>query len=121
MYSFDVFDTLITRTTALPNGIFALMQSRLEKEKAFHGLEDYVIDNFFELRIHSEHLARGAAEARRVEEVDLHKIYEAMAVCGCISREQIEYLCQLEQETELANVTGIDENIQKVKALIQQD
>ena len=120
MYSFDVFDTLITRTTALPNGIFALMQSRLEKEKAFHGLEDYVIDNFFELRIHSEHLARGAAEARRVEEVDLHKIYEAMAVCGCISREQIEYLCQLEQETELANVTGIDENIQKVKSLIQQ-
>ena len=49
MYSFDVFDTLITRTTALPNGIFALMQSRLEKEKAFHGLEDYVIDNLIEL------------------------------------------------------------------------
>lgn len=48
MYSFDVFDTLITRTTALPNGIFALMQSRMAQERALHGLDDYVIDNFFE-------------------------------------------------------------------------
>ncbi len=120
MYSFDVFDTLITRTTALPNGIFALMQSRMAQERALHGLDDYVIDNFFELRIHSEHLARGAAEARRVEEVDLLKIYEAMAVCGCISREQIEYLCRLEQETELANVAGIDKTIQRVKELVRQ-
>ncbi len=51
MYSFDVFDTLITRTTALPNGIFALMQSRLMQERELNGLDDYVIDNFFELRI----------------------------------------------------------------------
>ena len=119
MYSFDVFDTLITRTTALPNGIFALMQLKLVQERAIHGLDDYVIDNFFELRIHSENLARSAAEARRVEEVDLLKIYEAMAVCGCMSREQIEYLCHLEQEMELANVTGIDENIRKVKELVR--
>lgn len=47
MYSFDVFDTLITRTTALPNGIFALMQSRLMQERELNGLDDYVIDNFF--------------------------------------------------------------------------
>ena len=120
MYSFDVFDTLITRTTAFPNGIFALMQLKLAQERALHGLDDYVIDNFFELRIHSENLARSAAEARRVEEVDLSKIYEAMAVCGCISDEQITYLCRLEQETELANVTGIDENIQRVKELVRQ-
>jgi len=39
MYSFDVFDTLITRTTALPNGIFALMRSRMAQEKASNGLE----------------------------------------------------------------------------------
>jgi len=83
-------------------------------------LDDHVIDNFFELRIHSENLARGAAEARQVEEVDLHKIYEAMAVCGCISEEQIEYLMQMEQETELANVAGIGKNIQRVKELLRQ-
>lgn len=120
MYSFDVFDTLITRPTALPNGIFALMQSKLAQERDVNGLEDYVIDNFFELRIHSENLARGAAEARRVEEVDLHKIYEAMAVCGCISEEQIEYLCRTEQDMETANVMDIHENIRRVKELIRQ-
>ena len=95
MYSFDVFDTLITRTTALPNGIFALMQSRLMQERELNGLDDYVIDNFFELRIHSEELARGAAAARSVEEIDLHKIYEAMALCGCISDKQAAYLYQI--------------------------
>ena len=120
MYSFDVFDTLITRTTALPNGIFALMQSRLMQERELNGLDDYVIDNFFELRIHSEELARGAAAARSVEEIDLHKIYEAMALCGCISDKQVAYLYQMEQDIELANVIGIDEMIQRVKELIQQ-
>ena len=49
IYSFDVFDTLITRTTASPLGIFALMQERLQRERAENGLEDYVIDNFYEL------------------------------------------------------------------------
>ena len=58
MYSFDVFDTLITRTTATPQGIFALMKDKLAEERDTNGLEDYVIENFFELRIHSEELIR---------------------------------------------------------------
>lgn len=33
MYSFDIFDTLITRTTAEPEGIFILMQERLSTEE----------------------------------------------------------------------------------------
>lgn len=32
MYSFDVFDTLITRRTALPQGIFALMGAELREK-----------------------------------------------------------------------------------------
>lgn len=32
IYSFDVFDTLITRRTAVPEGIFAIMQSDLGRE-----------------------------------------------------------------------------------------
>ena len=45
MYSFDVFDTLITRTTATPWGIFALMRDRLKLEKQIHNLDEYVVDN----------------------------------------------------------------------------
>ena len=31
LYSFDIYDTLITRKTATPEGIFALMQKQLEE------------------------------------------------------------------------------------------
>ncbi len=120
MYSFDVFDTLITRTTANPWGIFALMKKRLEEERQSSGLDSYVIENFFELRIHSEELARKAGIFQQVEEVRLKDIYSAMSLCGCITEEQEEYLYRTEQDTEVANAVGIPEQIQKLKELLGQ-
>ncbi len=119
MYSFDVFDTLITRNTANPWGIFALMKNRLCRERTENDIADYVIDNFFELRIHSEELVRKSGMFQNREEVTLHDIYKSMALCGCLDDRQIEYLCELEKETEIANVVGIDENIQRLKKLIE--
>lgn len=119
MYSFDVFDTLITRTTANPFGIFALMQNRMKEEKNKTGLDEYVIDNFYTLRIHSEELIRKSASFQQVEEVGLQDIYKAMSVNGCLSQSQIVYLCHLEEKIEIANTVGISENIQKVKELLK--
>lgn len=120
MYSFDVFDTLITRTTAEPQGIFLLMKEQLNKEKEQHGLDDYIIDNFFELRIHSEELARKSNSFQKKEEVTLYEIYKTMALCGCMDEHQIGYLCHLEQETEIANAVGLRKNIKWVKTLLSQ-
>lgn len=120
LYSFDVFDTLITRITANPWGIFALMRERLCNERGKSGIEDYVVDNFFELRIHSEELARKAGSFQKKEEITLTDIYKAMSVCGCLTAAQIEYLCGLEEQTEQTNVVGIDENIQRLKNLLEQ-
>lgn len=120
MYSFDVFDTLITRTTATPQGIFALIKDRITEEKCKNKLEDDIIENFFELRIHSEELIRKSRESQKVEEINLREIYVAMAVSGSLSEEQIDYLCCIEQQVEIANVVGIFENIQWIKQLLQQ-
>ena len=120
LYSFDVFDTLITRTTASPLGIFALMQERLRREQAENGLEDYLVENFYELRRHSETLARKAGFYQRKEEVTLGDIYDAMSVCGCLEAGQIEYLCRMEEELEIANVRGIPANIRRLKNLLDQ-
>lgn len=120
MYSFDVFDTLIIRTTATPQGIFALMKEQIYKEQSINKLDEYVADNFFELRIHSEELARRAGNYQDREEVTLYDIYKAMAVCGCLEEEQIRYLCQLEAETEIANVSGIERNIYYLKRLLNR-
>lgn len=120
MYSFDVFDTLITRTTATPRGIFALIKDRLEREREENGLPEYIIDNFYELRVHSEELARKSGLCQQKEEVTLPDIYEAMAVCGCLDGGQQEYLRRLEESVEIANVIGICPNIQRVKKLLEQ-
>lgn len=120
MYSFDVFDTLITRRTALPQGIFALMGAELREKKEVNKLPDYIIDNFYELRIHSEQLARHSASFKQVEEVTLHDIYRAMAVSGYLNEDDIEYLCSTEEETELHNVVGIDASIKMLKGLVEQ-
>lgn len=120
MYSFDVFDTLITRMTATPQGIFALMRERIALERDRNGLEDYVIDNFFELRIHSEELIRKSGMFQKVEEVTLRDIYRAMAVCGCLNEAQIDYLCDMEQNTEIAYAEALDINIGRVKKLLSE-
>lgn len=120
MYSFDIFDTLITRTTATPQGIFALMGDRLRRERESNGLDDYIIGNFYELRTYSEEFARQVGRHRQIEEITLRDIYEAMAATGCLSQVQIEYLCHLEQETEIANTVGISGNIARLKRLLQE-
>lgn len=54
MYSFDIFDTLITRRTAAPKGIFMLMQGIMRKTG---GYPPFLTENFYELRVGAEELA----------------------------------------------------------------
>ena len=51
LYSFDVFDTLITRRTATPTGIFALIQRELNIKPEFNNLPSYIKKDFFQIRI----------------------------------------------------------------------
>lgn len=118
LYSFDVFDTLITRTTATPQGIFALMQSKLLRDSRYAGISDYIRENFFRLRINAEELARLHYQKNEIEDITLGHIYEAMGTTGCLLAEEQVLLAALERETECANVIGIQENIEKVKSLL---
>ena len=120
IFCFDVFDTVITRKVATPWGIFALIRDKLRKEQSKNGIAEYVIENFYELRIHSERLIRESYSARRIEEITLQGIYEAMAVSGLLSEAQIAYLCELEEKMEWENVIGIQENIHRIETLLAQ-
>lgn len=119
MYSFDVFDTLITRNTATPHGIFALMQDKMEKDKDYTEMSSYIKENFFNLRIHAEELARVNYAVAGAEDVTLEQIYEAMRMTGCLSLLEAELLMKLERTLEYENIIGIEENIVKVKQLIE--
>ena len=47
MISFDVFDTLITRSTAVPKGIFAIMQEILQKKNEYYGISEEFAKSFY--------------------------------------------------------------------------
>jgi predicted HAD superfamily hydrolase len=118
LYSFDVFDTLITRATATPRGIFALLQYEIMHNMRYKGLSCYIKENFYQLRIHAEELARLHYQRNGIEDVTLEQIYEALGTTGCLSKAEGALLAELERKTECANVIGIQENIAKVKSLL---
>ena len=95
IYSFDIFDTLITRKTAVPEGIFAIMQSELGREE-FESIPLPVRNNFYRLRIMAEKLARRSFQNDKVEDVMLEQIYDALAMCGELDAAQRKQLMYLE-------------------------
>lgn len=117
MYSFDVFDTLITRSTATPKGIFMLMQKAIQEQKEY---SSFISRNFYELRVGAEELARMNAVSTGKAEVTLDDIYRAFGATSSVSETQLEKLKQLEIETEYNNVLEIVENIVLLKKLQNQ-
>lgn len=121
VYSFDVFDTLITRTTAEPKGIFLIMQENLSRNKKYVEEYPYVINHFAEYRISAEQEARRKAIRSEIEEVCLHDIYIVLqSTCG-VEEETIKEWMVLEQETEFQNAVPIWKNIEMLKEYLRND
>lgn len=115
MYSFDIFDTLITRSTAVPKGIFMIMQNILIKDREIYGVDENFAESFYFQRTGSEELARINWCISGVEEIELDQIYDAMVSCGAVDREQAEKIKKLELCVEYNNILPIYENISKLK------
>ena len=117
LYSFDIFDTLITRTTAIPKGIFALLQERLVSDMDYSDIPEYVRRNFFAIRRNAEAMARFEKACCGIEDVTLAQIYEALALAGGLDAGQQARLLELELQIEKENIIGIPENIARLKEL----
>lgn len=120
MYSFDVFDTLITRKVAEPKGIFALMQNILCRDEIYSDVPERLRENFYELRINAEELARVSNSAKGVDEVTLDEIYLALGTSGNFKADVLKRLSDLEYQMELENVVGIPKNIERLKELLHK-
>lgn len=119
LYSFDIFDTLITRKCATPKGIFAFMQEAITNN---NDLPQNLRENFYKIRIESEIQARNDYyEKHQTREILFDEIYEKMQKDFNLSNKSIDYLKKLEIETELKNLVGISENIEKIKQLIKDE
>lgn len=114
LHSFDIFDTLITRTTASPRGIFAIMQECLKREPVT-GLSSLIADNFYHIRVQGEETARAMFVNSACQDVTLEEIYKVIQENYQVPDEVIQQLIQLELDTEFDNILPITENIKKLK------
>lgn len=117
MYSFDIFDTLITRKIAVPEGIFAIIQSELSKDK-YDCIPLSIRNNFYQLRIAAERLARHSYQHGVIEDVTLEQIYNALAARGELSEMQLKQLICLECDIEYQECIPIEKNVIQVKKLL---
>lgn len=116
LYSFDIFDTLVTRRVATPTGIFAIMQYIIANQT---NLPQFIKDNFFRIRIETEKLVRKCMSRKfRHEEITINEIYETIKNDYNLTTEEVEFLKNLEVTTEINNIVPIQENIMSVKELI---
>lgn len=114
MYSFDIFDTLITRNTASPYGIFLIMQEQLKDNNI---LGEHVFDNFAELRIKAEKNARQFSCAA---EISLKDIYIELSKMSYLTDKEIDQLMAFEVQTEIDCAVGIEKNIQEIVNLYKK-
>ena len=108
MISFDIFDTLITRKTYSPRGVFILMQKKMEKDQRYADISN----DFAELRYESE---QNAYKFYKRREIDIFDIYDILRERLGISRELIDDLICLELNTEKECALPIVENINILK------
>lgn len=110
-YSFDIFDTLLTRITSTPQDIFHLAQSRIGTDHIF---QDRIRKIFPYARIWAEFRARRLSGR---EDVSLVQIYEQLdrdLLLGAVAR---DYLINLELSVERDCSVPIAVNLYKVSEL----
>lgn len=110
MISFDIFDTLITRKTCTPSGIFLIIQDLLcfDKEMSKY---NFLCQNFSKLRINAEKDARRYAQEHNIAEITLEDIYKILQERTFVSVDIIDKIMQMEIQAELDNSYPILKNI----------
>lgn len=121
LYSFDIFDTLITRKVATPKGIFLLMNDIINQSPQFADLPNDVKTNFFNYRTNSEfYLRQINNQWNDGKDISLDMIYNHIQHTYFLTNEQTQAIKELEIQLELDNIIPIKENIEKLKVLLEK-
>ena len=124
LYSFDIFDTLIARSTHVPEGIFYHVKERIAASSL--GYPAYFARNYVDIRMWCESDARNYHDRsphlseRGRTEISFDEIFTRMAATYGLSAAQAEQLKAWELEAEKACSVPIPSRIERVKALVEQ-
>ena len=118
VYSFDIFDTIVTRKVAEPTAIFLLVQKKIEK----YDLPDFVKNNFAKLRQETEYYCQKREFIiHNKYDCTLDEIYHFLEKNYQLEKEVVELIKQTEIQEEIDNILPIESNIKKIKDLISQE
>ncbi len=115
VFSFDIFDTTLTRWVARPTDLFLLMQDRLVK-----GPADYpgsLARNFRKARVRAEMQARLGALRKGGREIRMEDIYENLRKEFNLDQAQAVQLMAEEAELEFQCVRPIAWTVAEIDAL----
>lgn len=123
LYSFDIFDTLISRKVLAPEGIFFLVQERMKKSDL--QFPSYLVDRYPEVRRFAENDVREyyhkTLEEREDERREIHMIdiFDKIKTLYNLTDEQANFLMDTEKEEEIANTIPVQENVDYFKQLVE--
>ena len=124
-HSYDIFDTLITRCTDSPNGVFAIVQRMLQDEtidedgifREFYHSRTWncFVNNYVAIRSDAEKRTKEIAFCEGREDVSIIDIYEEIKRCESIDPETMRKTMDVEIRVERSCVVPIYENIERIK------
>ncbi|MDO7864914.1 CDP-glycerol glycerophosphotransferase family protein [Brochothrix thermosphacta] len=121
--SYDIFDTLIYRSVAMPEGIFYYVQEELIHNSGNLKFPKYFYNQYFRIRKQAENAARDTKRKTQFEresnstEINFDDIFNKMMNTYQLSKEQVDWLKNKEIEGELKHVRKINH---RVKQLFEQ-
>jgi predicted HAD superfamily hydrolase len=110
IFSFDVFDTVLSRVTATPEGVFSLVRYELVN-KEYDEIPEDLVQDFITIRINAERKVRSISHK---EEITLAEIYTEIGGTFSLSENGISLLIEIEINCEKESVYGIPAVILKV-------
>lgn len=122
LYSFDVFDTLISRKGLHPHSIFSYVKEQMKKSDL--GFERHFIDSYITIRNKCEMNVREYRQKTTYvrnsdcREISFDSIFERISAVYNLTDEQITFLKETELEAELNDCIPVPEMITYAERLI---
>lgn len=124
LYSFDIFDTLISRKGLVPESIFYKVRERIE---AKGGFPKFLVRNYPEIRHNAELNVREFYTRSLLErdsertEISFSEIISRIKTLYGLNDEQANILAEYEKEAEIEDVIAVPNYVSKVKELLEND
>ncbi|MDD2467650.1 MAG: hypothetical protein PHI97_27020 [Desulfobulbus sp.] len=112
VYSFDVFDTVVTRIAAHPQAVFLLIKEELQSLGEL--LPTRLLDGFYLIRLEAERTARKLSDT---EDVTIEQIYDVIKKNFGLTSKCVECLISLEIEIETKTITTIPGAVKMISDL----